>query len=220
MRRMINISVRPILGAVALSLVPLAPAMAPANAAAAPTARDTLSAVQGHLRSLSTLVADFTQTDRKGQVLTGTLTLKQPGRIRFQYEKSAGLLIVSDGKSLNMIDYQVNQVQRWPIRNSPLGALLDPGRDISRYGRVIQNGDQGITTVEVRDPAHPEYGVIQMVFVRKAGAPAGLELYGWAARDAQNNLTSIRLSNQRYGARVPDSAFNWRDPRRTVRKAG
>ena len=44
------------------------------------------------------MTADFTQTDRNGQTLTGKLTLSSPGKIRFQYQKDVPLLIVGDGK--------------------------------------------------------------------------------------------------------------------------
>ena len=37
--------------------------------------------------------------------------------------------MIADGKALTLIDYEVRQVQRWPIANSPLGALLDPLAD-------------------------------------------------------------------------------------------
>lgn len=181
---------------------------------------DDLAAVQRHVRSLTTLTADFSQTDRTGQVQNGKLLWKQPGNIRFQYEPSNPLLIVADGKSLYMIDYEVRQVQRWPIRNSPLGALLDPTRDLTRYGKLIQTGDPRILSVEVRDSAHPEYGVINLVFQRDEKAPAGLSLYGWVARDAQGNRTNIRLTNARYGTPIADSAFRWKDPRPGQRGAG
>ena len=92
----------------------------------------SLEKISTHLRSMSTMTANFSQTDRSGRLLTGNLTLKQPGKIRFQYQKDANLLIVGDGKALTMIDYEVNQVQRWPISNSPLGALLNPERDLSK----------------------------------------------------------------------------------------
>lgn len=188
----------------------------PARAAAE---ADDLAAVQRHVRAITTLTADFSQTDRAGQVQDGKLLWKQPGNIRFQYGPQNPLLIVADGKSLYMIDYEVRQVQRWPIRNSPLGALLDPTRDLTRYGRVVQTGDPRVVSVEVRDAAHPEYGIINLVFQRDASAPAGLTLYGWVARDAQGNRTSIRLSNPRYGAPIADSAFRWKDPRPQQRGA-
>lgn len=170
------------------------------------------------LRGITTMTADFTQTDRNGQRVSGVLTLKRPGRIRFQYERGVPLLIVSDGRSLNMIDYEVRQVQRWPISNSPLGALLDPNRDVSRYGTLQPTTDPNVISVEVRDRAHPEYGVITLIFVRKASAPGGLELTTWVALDSQNKRTTIRLSNQRYGVAVADGAFRWTDPRPASRR--
>ena len=51
--------------------------------------------MNAYIRAVTTLTADFTQTDRSGQTLTGKLTLKQPGKIRFQYQKGVPLLIVS-----------------------------------------------------------------------------------------------------------------------------
>ncbi|TPG15698.1 LolA family protein [Sphingomonas oligophenolica] len=173
-----------------------------------------LAAVQQHLRSIKTMTADFTQTDRNGKVLTGVLTLKQPGKIRFQYEKGVPILIVAEGGALTFIDYSVNQVQRWPIKNSPLGVLLDPSRDISRYAKVIPGYDDRVISVEANDPKHPEYGRITLVFARDAGAPAGLMLQGWVALDSQNNRTTIRLAKQRYGGAVSDDMFRWNDPRK------
>ena len=173
-----------------------------------------LALVQRHLQAISTLTADFTQADRNGKVLTGVLTLKQPGKIRFQYQKGVPILIVADGGALVFIDYSVRQVQRWPIRNSPLGVLLDPGRDIARYAHVVGGGDDRLVSVEASDAKHPEYGRITLVFARSAAGPEGLMLQGWVALDSQNNRTTVRLSNQRYGVPVSDGTFRWNDPRK------
>lgn len=203
----------------ALAIAPIATfgAVSGVITAAAPRAEaqqgaDDLALIQRHIRAVTTLAAGFAQTDRNGQVQTGKLLWKQPGHIRFQYAQQP-LLIVADGRSLNMIDYEVAQVQRWPIRNSPLGALLDPSRDLTRYGTLVPTGDARVLSLDVRDPDHPEYGVINLVLQRKAGAPAGLQLHGWVAKDAQGNRTTIRLSDHDYGVPIADSAFRWRDPR-------
>ncbi|GGA44948.1 LolA family protein [Sphingomonas psychrolutea] len=176
-----------------------------------------LSSVQRHLQSVESMTADFAQTDRAGKVLTGALTLKKPGKIRFQYEKSVPILIVGDGKSLWFLDYSVGQKQRWPIGNSPLGILLDPSRDISKIATVVPTGNPATIAIDAADPKHPEYGRISMVFARNAAAPGGLMLQGWVALDSQNNRTTIRLSNQRFNAAISDGAFQWRDP---VRNSG
>ena len=182
---------------------------------AAPASAQTsdLALVTAHLKSVTSMTAAFTQTDRAGKVLSGNLTLKRPGKIRFQYQQGTPFLIVGDGKALTFIDYSVKQVSRWPIGNSPLGVLLDPTRDITRFAKIVPAADSRIVLAEARDPRRPEYGSITLAFARDASAPAGLRLQGWVALDAQNNRTTVRLTDQRFNTVVSDKAFTWRDPR-------
>jgi len=197
--------------AVTVAVMPLAAVAQPMS----PQQIDLL-AVQTHLRSVTTMTADFAQTDKSGKTLTGQLKLKRPGKIRFQYQPGVPILIVGDGNSLWFLDYQVGQKQRWPIGNSPLGVLLDPSKDITRFARVLAVGDPRIVFVEARDARHPEYGTLTLAFARVVGAPAGLRLQGWIALDGQNNRTSVRLSNQLFNVPLGDEAFRWRDPTRNV----
>lgn len=187
---------------------------APALISAAPAPQSAVDQVQQSLRAVNSMVADFQQIDRNGRVLTGTMTLKRPGKIRFQYERGVPQLIVADGNSLYFIDYQVRQVERWPIGNSPLAVLLDPDRDIGRFARSVQTRDPRVVSIEVHDPEHPEYGRITLIFQKNDSAPGGLMLQGWVALDSQNNRTTIRLSNQRMNVSVSDRTFRWNDPRR------
>ena len=202
--------------ALSAALVVLAPALLP-SPAVAQSAGDLDRAVAA-LRSIVTMQASFIQTDRNGRRASGTVTLKRPGRIRFQYQPGIPMLIVADGNAMTFVDYETKQVQRWPIKNSPLGALLDPTRDVKRFGRLLGSADANVIMIEVRDRSHPEYGVITMRFVRNGGAPGGLELAGWIALDSQNKQTSIQLSNQRYGMGVSDNMFRFKDPRGSGRR--
>jgi outer membrane lipoprotein-sorting protein len=189
---------------------------APALISAAPVEAD-LALVQQHLQGVTSMTAAFAQTDRNGRTLTGTMTLKRPGKIRFQYENGVPQLIVADGNSLYFIDYQVRQVERWPIGNSPLAVLLNPKRDITQFAKLVPTSNPNVVSVEVHDSKHPEYGRITMIFQRSGAGPAGLMLQGWVALDSQNNRTTIRLSNQRFNAAVSDGTFRWNDPRQTGR---
>ena len=168
-------------GALAFAL-PATALVAPAVPAAAQSGQ--LDRVVAALRGITTMKANFTQTDRAGRTVRGELTLKQPGKIRFEYEKGTDMLVVSDGKAVSFVDYEVNQVQRWPISNSPLGALLDPKRDVKRYGKLVPTGNPNVLSIEVKDPKKPEYGAITLVMVKNAGAPGGLELASWVALDS------------------------------------
>lgn len=214
-----SLSNKPMLAAIAGSLAFALPGAA-LVAQSAPVAAQSgnLDRAVTALRAISTMKADFTQTDRSGQTVGGVMTLKRPGKIRFQYGKGTDFLIVSNGRSLYLLDYEVGQQQRWPIKNSPLGALLDPNRDVKRYGKLVPTGNDSVISIEVRDPKRPEFGMMNMIFVRNANAPGGWQLTHWVALDSQNHRTTVRLSNQRYGISVPESTFKFKDPRRTSRR--
>ena len=189
------------------------------TASPAQSSPEQMARVVQHMKAVGTMSATFTQTDRSGRTLTGKLLLKRPGQVRFEYQKDVPLLIVADGRALTMVDYEVKQVQRWPIRNSPLAALLDPGQDLARFGKILPTSTNDVVSVEVRDPKRPEYGTITMIFVAKPGAPGGLTLNGWVALDSKNNRTTIRLNNITYNGAIPQNAFTWKDPRPVRQKS-
>lgn len=182
--------------------------------AATPGAATTLDDVAASLKATTSLSADFAQTGADGKVLTGKMLLARPGKIRFQYD-TAKLLIVGNGKTLTFVDYGVRQVSQWPVKSTPLGILLSSEPDLSRVARVVAERPSGVL-VEARDPKRPEFGTLEIGFARDAGAPAGLSLVGWTARDAQGGLTETRLTNARYNADLSKADFGFRDPRRPV----
>ena len=213
-----NITRKPLRTAIAAACAMAVPAAMLAPSAPVIAQQSTLNNAADALRAITTMKANFTQTDRQGQTISGVMTLKNPGKIRFQYQDGVPLLLVSNGKSLTLIDYEVNQVQRWPITDSPLGALLDPKRDIARYGKVIPTSNKDVLSVEVRDPKRREFGVITLIFIRNSSAPGGWELNQWVALDSQNHRTTVKLRSHRYGVSVSDKEFTYRDPRRSTRR--
>ena len=160
------------------------------------------------------MTADFLQTDGKGRQMAGTLSLKRPGRIRFDYGGGANMLLVANGKTLTFIDYDVGQKSTWPIAKSPLAVLLSPQPDLGRIARVVPE-----RRPECRGGPRPRCTPARIRhagpgFPARAGRPGGLLLEGWTAIDAQNKRTTVRLSNQRYNVAVPDSAFTYAEPKR------
>ena len=148
-----------------------------------------LAQVQAHLRAVNTMTASFTQTDQRGRSLRGTLTIKRPGRIRFDYGRSANMLIVGDGRALTFVDYDVGQQQRWPIGDSPLSVLLNPNQDLARFARVVRN-DADVLMIEARDERRREFGTITIAFAKLPGSPGGLSLQAEHPRRANNTTSS------------------------------
>ena len=183
---------------------------APASAAESPD----LAKFRNHLASVQSMTANFVQTDGRGRAAAGTLQLKRPGRIRFQYG-SGDLLLVANGGRLNFIDYQVGQKSSWPLSKTPLGVLLSTSPNLKGRAKLMPSNDPNVVVIRARDPA--QYGTLVLAFLRSASAPGGLMLYGWTAVDGQNKKTTVKLSNQRYNVAVPEGAFTFKEPKKRAR---
>jgi outer membrane lipoprotein-sorting protein len=194
-------------GAIAAPLAMVAPA---APAAAASEAAD-MAKFRAHLAGVQSMTANFVQTDGRGRSAAGTLQLKRPGRIRFQYG-SGDLLLVANGGKLNFIDYQVGQKSSWALNKTPLGVLLSTNPDLKGRAKIVASKDPNVVVVRARDPA--QFGTLILAFLRSPSAPGGLMLYGWTAIDGQNKKTTVKLSNQRYNVAVPEGAFSFTEPKK------
>ena len=193
----------------ARALVPVAvvAAAAPATAAESPD----LAKLKAHIAEVHTMTANFVQTDSRGRSAAGTMQLKRPGKVRFEYG-SGDLLLVANGKTLTVIDYQVGQKSSYPLNRTPLGVLLSNSPDLKWRAQIMPDTNSKIVSVRARDPA--QYGSLTLVFLRSGSAPGGLQLYGWTAIDAQNRRTTVKLSNVRYNVSVPESAFTYAEPKK------
>ena len=192
----------------ARALVPAAFAVATVPAAAAAQSAD-MARLGQHISSVRTMTANFSQIDPRGRSVSGSLQLKRPGKVRFQYG-SGDLLLVADGRQLWYLDYQVGQKNHWPLNKTPLGVLLSDSPNLKGRAQIVPSSDPQILSVRARDPA--QYGSLTLVFMRSASAPGGLQLYGWTALDAQNKRTTVKLSNVRYNVAVSEGAFTFKDP--------
>ena len=180
---------------------------APALAAESPD----LARLKAHLTAVQTMTANFTQTDAKGRTATGTLQLKRPGRVRFEYS-GGDLLLVADGSKLSFLDYQVGQKNSWPLGRTPLGPLLSSSPDFNGKAEILPSTDSRVVVARAKNAG--QYGQLTLAFLRNASAPGGLQLYGWTAIDPQNHRTTVRLSDVRYNVAVPENAFTFSEPKK------
>lgn len=194
----------------------LAPVAIVAAVPVAAAENPDLARVQDHITTVDTMTANFVQADAKGRSAAGTLQLKRPGRIRFQYG-SGDLLLVGNGGRLVFLDYSVGQKSSWALNKTPLGILLAANPEVKRIARIQTSKDPRILVVKARDDSRPEFGTLILAFLRSPSAPGGLQLYGWTAIDAQNKRTTVRLSNVRYNVAVPDTAFTYAEPKKRGR---
>jgi outer membrane lipoprotein-sorting protein len=186
-------------------------ALLAAGPVSAATPSPDLARLKAHLTAVQTMTAQFTQTDDKGQVDTGTLQMKRPGRIRFAYT-GGDVLLVANGKTLTFIDYSVGQKSSWPLGRTPLGPLLSNSPDFNGKAEILPSNDSRVVVARAKSAG--QYGQLTLAFLRNGSAPGGLQLYGWTAIDPQNHRTTVKLSDVRFNVAVPDSAFTYVDPKK------
>lgn len=194
----------------ARALIPVAMvAVASPSAAAEPSA--DLARLKAHISGVQTMTASFTQTDPRGHSQSGTMQLKRPGKIRFEYSGNDPL-IVADGRNLVFLDYSVRQKSVYPLSKTPLAPLLSSSPDFNGKAQILPSSDPRVVVARARNTG--QYGQITLAFLRSGSAPGGLQLYGWTAVDPQGRRTTVKLSNVRYNVGVADSAFTYADPKK------
>lgn len=193
------------------ALPPLEEQMVPEDASL-----KALRQVQTYMDQVTSLQAGFLQHAPNGNVAAGTLYLERPGYIRFDYSDETPFLIVADGKTLNFVDYEIGQVSRWPLKKTPLRALLGGSIDLASLQANIETDARdlkGLTTLAARDPENPEQGEITLFFMPFPSDPSGLRLIGWEVLDAKGEVTVIELNDQTINEELADSLWTFDDPR-------
>jgi len=170
------------------------------RAAAIASANQTLNAVQR-------MQGRFVQTAPGGARSSGAFYLQRPGRLRFEYDPPATILIVSDGSVVAMRDTALRTTDRTPLRSTPLNLILGERIDLERNARVTRVSRSGPwTMVTARDRAGQADGVITMNFF---GPEA--ELRSWDIIDATGARTRITLSEVTRPASLDRSLFRLED---------
>ena len=165
----------------------------------------SLDQVSAYLNGLQTAQGGFTQINADGTLSTGQIYIKRPGRIRFEYNAPDNSLVMAGGGQVAIFDPRSNNgPDRYPLNQTPLKIILERNVDLARASMVMGHTSDGTTTtVTAQDPAHPQYGNIQMVFTANP-----VELRQWIVTDEVGSQTTMILNDLVRGGRISDIKFN------------
>jgi len=185
-----------------LLLSAAAAAALPALPAAA--AKLSLNEISAYLNSLKTATGEFTQINGDGTISTGTIYIKRPGRVRFEYNPPEASLVMAGGSTVAIFDGKSNTgPEQYPLAKTPLKLILDANVNLGRANMVVGHSVDGNSTkVTAQDPEHPEYGTIELLFT---GPP--VELRQWIIR-SDGSQTTVILGALNKGTSIGDSKFN------------
>ena len=164
-----------------------------------------LAEISTYLNGLKTAQAEFTQINDDGSISTGTLYIKRPGRVRFEYNAPDSGLVIAGSQTVVIYDKKSNQpAETYPLKRTPLSIILDETVDLGRARMVTGHSYDGTATVvTAQDPENPEYGNIQMGFT---GDP--VELRQWVINDANGGQTTVILGAMTVGTSLADTLFD------------
>ena len=176
--------------------------------------------VDERYNSINTLAADFTESYKGAGISrteSGTLWLKHPGKMRWEYQEPGPKLFVTDGKNAFFYVPGDHQARRAPVKK------LDDLRSPLRYllGKTKLNKEfTNLSPAPDVEPTVPGDVVLR-------GIPKGLEdrvssvllevsLQGEIRRivlqEMDGAVTEFRFSNQRQNVPVPDERFHFTPP--------
>jgi len=180
------------------------------------------AAVDAHYNRLQTLEAQFTQVYRGAgaeRSESGTLWLKKPGKMRWEYRSPREKLFVSDGKAVWFYVPDDRQARKTDARKlddvrSPLAFLLGKTK--------LQKELTGLSLAPDVQPIAPGDVVLR-------GVPQGLEQVGEIVleitddhritriviEDVDGSATEYRFTDQKEDLAVADGRFQFRPPEGT-----
>lgn len=159
--------------------------------------------IEQYFNGIRSMKARFVQSNPNGSVVQGTLYVRRPGRMRFEYDAPSQLKIVADGRQVTMWDNATRDFGQWPIGWTAASFLVkDPlvlsgDLQVEKLERV--NGMLEATMSQARKPQEGK------VIVRLGENP--LLLRGWTIIDNRGNRVTVSLSDMQTGLQLADSLF-------------
>lgn len=179
----------------------------PAHAQGTPVNVDVKD-LEKKLGSITTMRADFTQTDPSGKTTTGKFYLSRPGKLRFEYDPPVEDFIVADGVFIYFYDGTMKEQANTLISNSLADFILRKNLNLTGDLRMMgATESNGMLFVKLAQASDVNAGTITLGLQMNPFA-----LRGWRIVDAQGGITEIKLDKVETGGALPSSLFAYRDP--------
>jgi outer membrane lipoprotein-sorting protein len=174
---------------------------------ASPLSAEKLSmdALSEYLNGLRTLQASFTQISADSSLSTGSLYIKRPGRVRFEYDPPNNALVLAAGGQLAIFDPRGNaEPESYPLSKTPLSLILADNVNLSQDRMIAAHEYDGTSTIlTVQDPDFPEHGVISLVFTGPQP-----QLRQWVIEDQNGDQTVVVLNDMTTQLSLSESLFD------------
>ena len=168
---------------------------------------------------LSTLTADFTEIYKGAGIQrteSGTLWLKKPGRMRWDYREPREKLFLTDGKKAYFYVPGERQAREAPVKNiddlrSPLRYLLGRTKLQKEFSNLSLSNAAPLQAGNVVLQGVPRSMADRLSRVLLEVGPDGT-LFRIVAEELDGSTTEFRFRNQQENVSIPDARFQFHAP--------
>jgi outer membrane lipoprotein carrier protein len=191
--------------------------LAAAGAEPSDSARGLVRAIEEHHARTADIVARFTQSYRSGMlgreiVERGKVSIKRPGRMRWEYQDPEAKLFVSDGRTFYFYvpsDRQVMVSEQDPRHSLAARLLSGQGGLVEEFEATLEEPlEDGVLRLRLV-PRLPQSDV-ERAFV---DAEPGGRIRSILIEDLQGNRTRFRFEDVRENTGLADRLFRFEVPK-------
>ena len=188
------------------ALAAAAPLRAQGNAAPQLSAQDRadIARVEQHFNSIKTFQARFTQVSSVGgKDISGNFYVRRPGKLRFEYDPPAKIVIVSDGLQVTYYDAARDEISQVPLGWSVANFLVQDNLKLSGDLTVTNvTRGEGLLQLTLIQTKAPQEGRLLLVLSQQP-----MQLKRWAVIDAKGREIVITLSDMKTGIALKNDLF-------------
>ena len=163
-----------------------------------PSYSSTKQDIINKLQKIDNLIFDFRQTIEE-KVEEGSCIIKYPKKIYCQYNNRNKKIMVSNGKSLVIKNQRMNSSYIYPLKKTPLEAILDKKYLVNEFKKLELRtvNEKYLNFLLVNNN-----NKINIFFDKKT-----LNLVGWQTIDIYQNLVIFFISNVEFNKNIDEKLF-------------
>ncbi len=189
---------------VAMASIALAvPAAAQAEEAAM-TNEETVEALSDHFAAVPTMTGEFLQFGPNGDQTGGTFYIARPGKIRFNYQQTSPVEVISNGRTVAVHNKKLKTWDFYPLDKTPLKLLLTDRIEFSDTNIKSVVNEPDLTTIVMGDDKVFGDALITLMF-----DPETFDLRQWTVKDSTGSETSVMVFNVEKNVQLPDRLFKF-----------
>ncbi len=163
---------------------------------------DEVDDILRYLSQFNSLKTDFIQINNNGNISSGKIFLKRPGKIRIEYEDQP-LLIISDGRKIATINKKIKNISFYSLEDIPIKLLLfhDINNEKINIEKLLKK--ENFIKLKLTEKGFEDRGYIELIFEDEP-----FQMKKWTIFKKDKSKTEILLNNLQLNINLKSDKFD------------